>query len=416
MYTKRAIEEVLKKAERQTKVILLTGARQVGKTTVIQHVFPEYEYITMDDENELFIAKNDRPLFFQDRSFPMIIDEVQYAPELFRTIKQKVDARTEKGLVFLTGSQRYELMSEAAESLAGRITIVEMSGLSMRELKGDPEKEPFIPTKDYLKRRAANTPKMNDARVTEEMDKDSDLWEIIHRGSMPEMQDDERDWEWFYRDYVRTYIERDIRKIVNIKDELKFRSFLISLAARSAQVIVYSDIASDAGVDIKTVQNWLSVVADSGLVRMIRPYQSNIIKRSIKSQKLFFMDTGLLCYLSGWNTVQSAKRGAMAGHIFETFVVSEIIKSHINAGKNPGNIYYYRDKEKNEIDLVIENGNIVHPVEIKSGAKIDKNWIKSFRFLEKVKDKELGEGAVICRTEKLMPIDPDNMAVPVQLI
>lgn len=404
MYKNRTIEAILQKAGTQTKVVLLTGARQVGKSTVIQHVFPEYEYCTLDDENELILAKNDRVLFFKDRHMPLIIDEVQYAPELFRTIKLHVDRNADKGQIYLTGSQRYELMSEAAESLAGRITIIEMSGLSMRELVDDDTKDAFIPTSEYLEMRQKIA-----APVI-------DLWQIIHRGSMPEMQDEGRDWEWFYRDYVRTYIERDVRKIINIKDELKFRSFLISIAARSGQILVYEDVARDVGVDIKTIQSWLSVVSASGMIRIIRPYQNNAIKRAIKSPKLYFMDTGLLCYLVGWNTARSAKNGAMSGHIFETFAISEIIKSHMNAGKSLDKIYYYRDKEKNEIDLVIEDDNVLYPIEIKKAATLDAKWSKAFSPLNKVSDKKIADGTVICQVDRVIPINDNARAIPIFMI
>ncbi len=404
MYKKRTIEAVLKKAGKQTKVVLLTGARQVGKSTVIQHVFPEYEYCTLDDENELFLAKGDRALFFKDKHIPLIIDEVQYAPELFRTIKLQVDGNSGKGQIFLTGSQRYELMSEASESLAGRISIIEMSGLSMRELTDDDTTDAFIPSAEFVEKRKKKAEPL------------SDIWHVIHRGSMPELQDTDRDWEWFYRDYVRTYIERDVRKIINIKDELKFRSFLISAAARSGQMLVCGDIARDIGVDIKTVQNWLSVVSASGMIRIVRPYQNNAIKRVIKTPKLYFMDTGLLCYLVGWNTARSARNGAMSGHIFETFVVSEIIKSHMNAGKSLDKIYYYRDKDKKEIDLVIENDNILYPVEIKKSATIDDKWSRPFSILKKIPDKTVAEGIVICQIDKAMPVGSDARAIPVHMI
>ena len=317
MYIQRHIENMLKKAEKQTKVVLLTGARQVGKTTSVQHVYPELEYITLDDENELRLALTDPVLFFRERSFPLIIDEVQYARDLLRAVKLISDKEKSKGQFFLTGSQTYELLSMTAETLAGRVSILEMSGLSFREITGISFCEPFYPSMDYIKRR-----KKQLVPYTE-------IWNRIHRGSMPELTDMERDWEWFYRDYIRTYIERDIRKIVNVKNELKFRSFLISLAARSGQILVYDDIAKDIGADIKTIQHWISVVAASGLIHIIHPYYNNAIKRTVKTPKLYFMDTGLLCYLVGWKTPETAKNGAMSGSIFETFVVSEIIKSHL---------------------------------------------------------------------------------------
>ncbi|MBR0418959.1 MAG: ATP-binding protein [Erysipelotrichaceae bacterium] len=405
MYLHRSIEYFLQKATRQTKVILITGARQTGKTTVIKNTFPEFNYITLDDENMLMLAKQDPSLFFKDQDFPLIIDEVQYAEELFRTIKLLVDRNTEKGQMILTGSQTHKLMEAASSMLVGRMSVLEMSPLSMREIFKVDFNLPFIPKKDYIKERKKH------------LNKYDDLWKKIHRGSMPELLDEERDWEWFYRDYVRTYLERDIRRVINLKDELKFRSFLVSLAARSGQIVVYEDIASDVGVDIKTVQNWLSIVETSGIVKLIHTYKKNIIKRMIKSPKLFFMDTGLMCYLVGWKTYEQAKNGAMSGSIFETFVVSEIIKSYLNAGRDiRDTIFYYRDKDKKEIDLLILEDGIIHPIEIKLSANVKKDMIKNFSVLKNKKEITLGEGAVVCLSENIVPISEDVEALPIDYL
>ena len=405
MYLHRSIEFILQKAIRQTKVILITGARQTGKTTVIKNTFPEFNYITLDDENMLMLAKQDPSLFFKDQDFPLIIDEVQYAEELFRTIKLLVDRNTEKGQMILTGSQTHKLMEAASSMLVGRMSVLEMSPLSMREIFKVDFNLPFIPKKDYIKERKKH------------LNKYDDLWKKIHRGSMPELLDEERDWEWFYRDYVRTYLERDIRRVINLKDELKFRSFLVSLAARSGQIVVYEDIASDVGVDIKTVQNWLSIVETSGIVKLIHTYKKNIIKRMIKSPKLFFMDTGLMCYLVGWKTYEQAKNGAMSGSIFETFVVSEIIKSYLNAGRDiRDTIFYYRDKDKKEIDLLILEDGIIHPIEIKLSANVKKVMIKNFSVLKNNKEITLGEGAVVCLSENIVPISEDVEALPIDYL
>ena len=405
MYLHRSIEYILQKAIRQTKVILITGARQTGKTTVIKNTFPEFNYITLDDENMLMLAKQDPSLFFKDQDFPLIIDEVQYAEELFRTIKLLVDRNTEKGQMILTGSQTHKLMEAASSMLVGRMSVLEMSPLSMREIFKVDFNLPFIPKKDYIKERKKH------------LNKYDDLWKKIHRGSMPELLDEERDWEWFYRDYVRTYLERDIRRVINLKDELKFRSFLVSLAARSGQIVVYEDIASDVGVDIKTVQNWLSIVETSGIVKLIHTYKKNIIKRMIKSPKLFFMDTGLMCYLVGWKTYEQAKNGAMSGSIFETFVVSEIIKSYLNAGRDiRDTIFYYRDKDKKEIDLLILEDGIIHPIEIKLSANVKKDMIKNFSVLKNNKEITLGEGAVVCLSENIVPISEDVEALPIEYL
>ena len=404
MYLSRAIEKTILKAEDQTKVVLITGARQVGKSTTIRELYPDYTYITLDDENFAALARNDRALFFRDIRYPVIIDEAQYAPELFRAIKKIADADKVKGRFFLTGSQSYELMSNASESLAGRISIVEMSGLSLRELFHIDFDRPFIPDDSYIKKRSNSIVPY------------SDIWSVIHRGSMPELLNPERDWKWFYRDYVRTYLERDIRRIINIKDEIKFRNFLTCLAARSGELLVYQELANEVGIDIKTAQSWVSVVAASGLVRIIHTYQNNIIKRAIKTPKIFFMDTGLLCYLTGWNSPEVLRNGAMSGSIFETFVVSEILKSYSNAGRGTDGIYYYRDKDKKEIDLLIENGNTIHPVEIKKSGSVKKDWIKNFSVLDKIQGKQVGRGAVICLAEKRLPVNENVDALPIEYI
>ena len=383
----------------------MMGARQTGKTTVIQNTFPDYNYITLDDENMLTLGKTDPALFFKDQEYPLIIDEVQYAEELFRTIKLITDRNSKKGQIILTGSQTHKLMEAASSMLVGRISILEMSSLSLREIFKVNYNKPFIPTKEYIKERKTHLINYDN------------LWKRIHRGSMPELLDEERDWEWFYRDYIRTYLERDIRKIINLKDELKFRSFLVSLTARSGQIIVYEDIAKDVGVDIKTVQNWLSIVETSGIVKLIHTYKNNVIKRMIKSPKLYFMDTGLMCYLVGWKTYEQAKNGAMSGNIFETFVVSEIIKSYQNDGKEINDtLFYYRDKDKKEIDLLIVDDGVLHPVEIKSNASVKKDMIKNFSVLKNIKDIEPGRGAVICLSENIVPITEDVDALPIEYI
>jgi hypothetical protein len=404
MYLKRHIENILKKAEKQSKVVLLTGARQVGKTTSIKKLYKNYEYVTLDNENDLILANEDRNLFFRDRKFPIIIDEVQYAKELFKEIKYRVDKSPKKGQVFITGSQTYELLSSTAESLAGRVSILEMPSLSLREIFKVKLNTPFIPTENYIKERE------------KELKSYSNLWDKIHRGSMPEMLDSFRDWDWFYRDYIRTYIERDIRKIINIKNEIKFKKFLIAIAARSAQVVVYEEIAKEVGIDIKTVQSWLSVIASSGLVKIVNTYQSNLIKRIIKSPKLFFLDTGLLCHLVGWTTAETVKNGAMAGHIFENFVVSEILKSFLNYGKNLDNIFYYRDKDQKEIDLIIEDNNTIYPIEIKKSATIQKDWSKNFSALSKITNKSIGKGYVVCLVETPVNISSNVTAIPIEYI
>ncbi|MDD3396444.1 MAG: ATP-binding protein [Acidaminococcaceae bacterium] len=407
MYINRDIENCLRRGLKMFKVLLLTGPRQVGKTTLLCKILRDglgYNYVTLDDLEALRLAKEEQKLFFDVHSLPVIIDEVQYAPEIFRYIKLLVDEQSDKGRVCLTGSQAYNLMNNVSESLAGRIGILEMSGLSAREIYGVNYSEPFMPEEDYARRR-------KQALVSY-----TDLWYTIHRGALPALQDKDMEWEWFYRDYVKTYIERDVRQLVNIKDENRFYQFIVALAARTGQLFVASDIATVVGVTIKTVQNWTSILEASGIIKIVRPYFSNVLKRTIKAPKIYFMDAGLVCYLVGWNTVASARNGAMAGNIFETFVVSEIVKSYINAGKDTRNIYYYRDRDQKEIDLLLKSGNKLYPVEIKMSGSPQNSWIKNFEVLQKEKDVQIMPGAVVCQCRELSLLAEKTLVLPVEYI
>lgn len=403
MYLERAIMETIRKALKMSKVVFIYGPRYCGKKTTLLKEF-DYSYVSLLDYKKLLLVKEDPKLFFKQNPLPVMIDEVQYAPEIFRAIKLEVDRKDEKGLVILTGSQAYHLMKHISESLAGRIMIFEMSGLSLRELYHVSFPLPFIPSDDYLKDRKKSLVQYDN------------LWDKIQKGSLPALQDENMNWDWYYRDYVKTYIERDIRELINVKDEMKFYQFLVSLAARAGQVIVCNDIANDVGVNLKTIQNWISILETSGIIHIIQPYYNNILKRAIKSPKLYFMDTGLLCYLVGWNTPKSAMSGAMSGNIFENFVVSEIIKSFINTGADTRNIYYYRDKEKKEIDLVIKAQNTLYPIEIKMGATPRKDWTKNFCVLDKITDMNIAQGIVLCQCDKILCLNDNDIAVPIEYI
>lgn len=404
MYKTRHIEQIITKATKQTKVVLLTGSRQVGKSSCYMHLFPDYEYITLDDENELYLATEDRNLFFKDRTYPLIIDEIQYVKELFQTIKLITDRSSDKGQILITGSQTYELLSASAESLSGRITILEMPSLSMRELNDIDFNKPFVPDEEYIPNRAKHIVKY------------SKLWEQIFRGSMPELLDTDRDREWFYRDYVRTYIERDVRRLINIKDELAFRQFVTAVAGRSGQMLVYDDIAKDVGIDSKTAKSWLSVLNGSGLIKLVPCYSNNILKRGIKSPKLYMMDTGLMCYLTGWETSKGVMNGPMSGQIFETFIVSEIIKSYLNCGMDMSKIYYYRDKDKREIDLVIDYDHTLYPIEIKKGATVKKDWAKNLNLLDNIKDRNISKKIVISQVDRIISVNDDCITIPIEYI
>lgn len=403
-YISREIERTIDHMLTQGKVVLVTGARQVGKTTVIkEHLGDRFNYVSMEDPIAFNQAQSDALLFFDMHELPLIIDEVQRAPELFSTIKFLVDESEEKGRVVLTGSQTYHLMKGVSESLAGRIRILEMSGLSLRELACDADNpHPYIPEKME--------------RSGEDAMSGSDLWETIHRGSLPELQDPDIDWSSFYADYVRSYLERDVRDLVNVKDEDRFYRFMVACAARSGQLFNASDIGDAIDADHKTVESWLSILQASGVVRIVRPFWPNVEKRLTKMPKIYFMDTGLVCYLTRWTTAEQLRCGAAAGHVFETFAASEVLKSYMNAGADPRDVWFYRDNRRREIDLVIQDGRTLHPVEIKAGMQIRPEAVKNFSVLDEFSDYEVGFGHVICQTREPYLVTRDVQAVPVQAI
>ena len=400
MYLKRHISDYISRMRKQFKVLLLTGPRQVGKATMLSHMFAsDYNYVVLDDYLELETAKNDPGLFFKNNRMPVIVGEVQRAPELFLEIKYLVDKSENKGEVILTESHSYRLLSSVSDSLAGRVCIIDMSSLSMREKQQLDFNVPFIPTDDYIDKRSKN------------LNRADDIWFHIHRGSMPELIDEEIEWEPFYRSYVRTYLERDVAELINTKNLLKFSSFMRCLAARTGELINYSALSNDIGVSVKTIQEWTSILESSGIIRLLRPYEKSISNRSIKTPKVYFMDTGLVCYLVGWNNRTVAMNGAMSGSLFETFLISEIIKSYYNAGFDTQRLYFYRDRDQREIDLIIENDGIIYPVEIKKSGKPSLDMAKHFNVFH-----EIGKGCILCQCEKPYYLKDDVIALPIEYV
>lgn len=400
----RHIEKILDYALKQTKVILLTGPRQAGKTFIMQNHYKNFEYVTLDDYNELITADSDSQLFFHGRTYPLIIDEAQYSQNIFRTIKLIVDKSKKTGQIILTGSQSFSLMEKVSDSLAGRITILEMPNLSLREIYNIKFDDVFLPNNSYIKKR--------ENQIVEY----KDIWKKIHRGQFPELiSDNKRKWEWFYRDYINTYIEKDIKKILSIRNEIAFKKFLINIAARTGKEIVYEEIAQEVGKDANTIKEWISIVSQTGLIKLIYTYQNNLLKRMVKMPKLYFMDTGLVCYLVGWNTHMQAKNGAMAGALFETFVFSEIAKSYINSGNEINSIFYYRDKQKKEIDFIIEHNGALYPIEVKMSATIDTHWGKYNQYLSNVKNKKVEKITILCQVDKKYETK-DMLVLPINYI
>ena len=316
MYIKRAMEDIILQADKTFKATLITGARQTGKSTVIGQLFPDRRSITFDDAFLESQAKNNPETFMQLNAPPITMDEVQYVPELFRHIKMACDASQERGLFTLSGSQPLLLMKNASESLSGRVCVLEMLALSLREIQGDPFTRPFLPTMDYLLER----------RKT--VKKPENIWEIIHRGSYPELyHTPDLDWQAFYGSYVKTYLERDVRTLSAVQDLDSFRRFMIAVAARTGQMVNYSNIADEISRDVGTVKNWMSILEASGIIFLLEPYTPAALKRAIKTPKVYFRDTGLASYLTRWLTTETLAYGAMSGAMFETYVISEILKS-----------------------------------------------------------------------------------------
>ncbi len=405
MYIQRAMEERIEKLAGFFPVLMICGPRQVGKTTMLRELAGRWtkqvSYVTLDYPQVRALAKEDPELFLQQYTPPVIIDEIQYAPELLPYIKIRVDENPEKGQYFLTGSQMFHMMKNVSESLAGRVGIMTLYSLSQSELEGR-ENEAFLPS----------NVKMQGGNRTV-----SEIFECIYRGSMPAVKVNEgMPIEEYYGSYMQTYLERDIRDLVKIKDESRFLKFIACVAARTGQEVVLADLSRDTEIDGKTAENWLSLLQSSGLIYLLPPYFNNTIKRIVKRPKLYFMDTGLACYLSLWNNPRALELSAMAGAMFETYVISEIIKSYANAGMDTRNrLCYYRDNNNKEIDLIILENGKAYPVEIKKGANPGKSAVKHFGVLEDM-GLDVGEGAVVCMTPMIVPIDGKNRYIPVGCI
>jgi len=404
MYIKRFLEEEVLVASKSFPIVLVTGPRQVGKTTMLEKIKDDNrKYVSLDHPIARDMAKTDPELFLERYSPPVIIDEIQYAPELLSFIKMYVDRNKQPGDFWLTGSQMFHLMKNASESLAGRVAVIQMQGLSGSELYGS-NHGVFTTNLKLLIERMASQRKQNLSQV----------YEHIFYGSMPALQKNYEDRERFYSSYVDTYLQRDIRDLTQVGDELTFFRFMCVCAARTSQMLNYSELAREVGISQPTAKHWLSLLVSSGIVTLVEPYYNNRLKRLVKSPKLYFMDTGLCAFLTRWDGPETLEISAMSGAFFETYVIGEIIKSFLNNGKRPP-IFYYRDSDQKEIDLVIEQNNMLFPIEIKKSANPGKKAVQHFSVLKK-SDKDLGDGGVVCLVSDVLPIDQRNCFIPVWLI
>jgi len=407
MYFQRHIEPVVERIAKRKPVLVLTGARQVGKSTMLKEVYHNINYIALNKPLVRESAKENPSLFFEAHKPPVIVDEIQKAAELFDYIKDIVDEDKKKGQFYLTGSQSMKLMKNVSDSLAGRAGVIKLLGISMRELAQIAFRNPFIPTAEY----------MDEMTKSLKFDYDN-IVSCVHKGFFPELYETEsdlHDWADYYSSYFQTYIEKDIKDVLNIQDEGAFIKFIRAAASLTGNALNLSSIAEICAKDVKTVRAWLSALESSGLVYLLEPYYNNFNKRLVKTPKLYFLDTGLACWLLGWNTPRQLINGAMWGHIFESFVFAEILKSYYNDGIVKPSLFYYRDKEKNEIDLLIEDGDTLYPVEIKTTGDPVKSMIKAFRCLD-IPGKKIGTGALLCLSKERLPLTDTVWALPVQYV
>ena len=419
-YISRTMEKTVDKMKKSFPVIMITGPRQVGKTTLLSMMVEKdknekINFISLDDLNARTLAIEDPELFLRTYEMPLIIDEFQYAPNLLSYIKIIVDKKRLEnlknnrvkcnGLFYLTGSQAFETMENVTESLAGRIAVLDMNGLTNRELENI-EDEVFVPDLEILKNK-----KLTEVLSTIQ------VFDKIIKGSYPEIyKNEELDRSEYFETYIRTYIERDIRQLINVQDEIKFLKFISNVAVRTGQELNLSDICNGIGITSVTAEKWLSILKNTGIVYLLQPYSNNNVARIVKKPKVYFMDTGLACYLAGYMDSRTLEKSAYNGAIFETYVISEIIKSYINNGLDAKKyLYYYRDNNGKEIDLLIIKNNVVYPIEIKKSANPGKEAIKNFSVVKKF-GLEVGNGGVICMKSEIFPIDRENNYIPIELI
>lgn len=406
-YLTRHAESTVKMLSKMFGAILVAGPRQVGKTTMLKKITDGIHYTTLDDMIVRASAQEESTTFFKDNPPPVFVDEIQKAPELFPQIKMIIDRDRNKGQFFMCGSQQFQMMKGVSESLSGRIGLVTLLGFSLREKYGIACDIPFLPTDEYFNERKKHIADISYGEV----------WNTIHRGTMPELSENPNfDWQIFYGAYVRTYIERDVRDLSEVGDAVKFTRFMTAVAASTGQLVNLSSLARDVGISQPTAERWLSILVASNIVYLLKPYSNNITKRAIKTPKLYFLDTGLAAYLTKWNSAEVLKSGAMAGAFFESFVISEIIKSYYNKGIIDPPLYFYRDKDMNEIDLLIEENGTLYPLEMKKHADPQKKDMYAFDLIDKISGMKRGPGGIICLYDKLITLKGNDRVIPVNYL
>lgn len=390
-------------------VIVLTGARQVGKSTLaisLQEEF-DFHYVSLDDIDNRRMAIDDPKLFIQYHGYPLIIDEIQYAPILLEVIesicnKARIEQKKSTGLFILTGSQAFQMMRGVSQSLAGRATIINMSPLSVNEIRGVEEK-PFKVNMETMKKKF----------IYRSID---ELFKEIHRGYFPELYNRRNhSSEKYYSDYMHTYIDRDVSEIINLKEKLKFHNFMQILASLTGQQLNYASLSKEVEVSAVTIKEWLSVLQASGIIYLLQPYhEMSMKKRIVKAPKVYFTDTGLACYLAKLKDYESLLASHFAGAFMETFVVNEIRKSYLNNNQE-FDAYYYRDNNQNEIDLILLENAQLTLIEIKKGVSFKLSDVKAFKQLKNSQYK-IKESCILCNTEKNYPLSQNIFVMSVNVI
>lgn len=408
MYITRHLEAQVQSASRYYPVVMVCGQRQVGKSTMLNHIRENgRRYITLDDGNARRLAEDDPALFFETYGSPLLIDEFQRVPSILLTIKRIVDEKALKGednngMFWLTGSQKFKMMQNVSESLAGRVAVFDMAGLSSAEIEERPA-APFHPDLESLRERARSCKIKNIHQIYEE----------IFRGCMPKLRATDIDRDRFYMDYINTYLERDVKDLGQVGKLSEFYDFLVYMAARTGQELRYDDVSNAIGVSAPTAKVWISILERSGVIYLLRPYHNNISKRLVKTPKVYFMDTGLAAYLCRWPNAETLEYGAMDGAFLETYAVTEIVKSYYNAGK-PCDLFYYRDIDRKEIDLLIAEGDKLYPIEVKK-AKSPANPDRNFSVLNQFK-RDVQPGVILCMSDELIPYNRDAWLCPISAL
>lgn len=407
MYIKRNIEEAIIQTSKEYPVVMVCGQRQVGKSTMLNHIKENNRrYVSFDDRQAKRLAETDPTLFFETYGYPILIDEFQKVPTILETIKDISDklgyeGKDNNGLFWLTGSQKFEMMKGVSESLAGRVAVFEMSSLSKNELIG----------KDY----GVFNPELSALKKKENIKSSvNDIYSLIFKGGMPKINASSINRDRYYSDYINTYLERDIKELSQVGKLNEFYDFLVYIAARTGQEIKYDEISKQVGISAPTAKSWITILERSGVIFILRPYSSSITNRLVKTPKMYFMDTGLAAYLCRWPNAETLQNGNMDGAFFETYIVSEIVKSYYNSGTPVNNLYYYRDIDQKEIDLLIVTADSIYPIEVKKSkdpSKPDKNFKVLNKFGLNVKP-----GLVICMCDEIVPINKNCYLIPVSLI